>query len=153
MLSHVNISPMIKVFIDTDVIIDFLSDRKPFSGSASVLFSRIEKNEIEGFTSSQSISNLYYILRKFDSHRKVTQALGDLISLIGILPVSQEVIQKALKSGFTDFEDGIQNFCAETGGMDVIVTRNIKDYKKASVAVTSPDLIFGLQGSIVPRIP
>ena len=141
MLSHANISPMTKVFIDTDVIIDFLADRKPFSESAAILFSRIERKEIEGFTSSQSISNLYSILRKFDSHRNVAQVLKDLISLIGILPVSQDVIQKALQSGFTDFEDGIQNFCAETGCMDVIVTRTIKDYKKASIAVMSPDMI------------
>jgi predicted nucleic acid-binding protein len=132
---------MTKVFIDTDVIIDFLADRKPFSESAAILFSRIERKEIEGFTSSQSISNLYSILRKFDSHRNVAQVLKDLISLIGILPVSQDVIQKALQSGFTDFEDGIQNFCAETGCMDVIVTRTIKDYKKASIAVMSPDMI------------
>jgi predicted nucleic acid-binding protein len=141
MPSPANISPMIKVFIDTDVIIDFLADRKPFSESAAILFDRIEKKEIEGFTSSQSISNLYCILRRFDSHRNVIQVLGDLLSLIGILPVSQEVIRKALQSGFTDFEDGIQNFCAETERMDVIVTRNIRDYNKASIAVLSPDLI------------
>lgn len=141
MPSHANISPMIKVFIDTDVIIDFLADRKPFSESAAILFNRIEKNEIEGFTSSQSISNLYYILRKFDSHRKVVQTLRDLISLIGILPVDQAIIEQALQSGFADFEDGIQNFCAETGQVDVIVTRNIKDYKKSSMAVMSPDLL------------
>jgi predicted nucleic acid-binding protein len=141
MQSPVNIYPMIKVFIDTDVIIDFLADRKPFSESAAILFNRIEKKEIEGFTSSQSISNLYYILRKYDSQRNVIQALSDLISLIGILPVGHEVIQKALQSDFTDFEDGIQNFCAETEKMDVIVTRNIRDYKRASIAVLNPDLI------------
>jgi predicted nucleic acid-binding protein len=141
MQSPVNIYPMIKVFIDTDVIIDFLADRKPFSESAAILFNRIEKKEIEGFTSSQSISNLYDILRKYDSQRNVIQALSDLISLIGILPVGHEVIQKALQSDFTDFEDGIQNFCAETEKMDVIVTRNIRDYKRASIAVLNPDLI------------
>jgi predicted nucleic acid-binding protein len=141
MQSPVNIYPMIKVFIDTDVIIDFLADRKPFSESAAILFNRIEKKEIEGFTSSQSISNLYYILRKYDSQRNVIQALSDLISLIGILPVGHEVIQKALQSDFADFEDGIQNFCAETEKMDVIVTRNIRDYKRASIAVLNPDLI------------
>ena len=136
---------MTKVFIDSDVIIDFLTDRKPFSDSASVLFNRIDKREIEGYTSAQSICNIYYILRKFYAHLKVIQALNELAALIGILPVNQDIVQKALHSDFTDFEDGIQNFCAEAGKVDILITRNLRDYKRAGVAVMSPDMVGKLR--------
>lgn len=140
---------MKRVFIDTDVIIDFLTDRKPFSDSASILFSRIDKKEFEGYTSSQSISNLYYILRKFAPHKRVIQALRELTALIGILPVDQEIIGKALQSAFADFEDGIQYYSAEAGQVDVIITRNIRDYKRAGIAVMSPDMVAKVEGVII----
>ena len=126
---------MNKVFIDTDVILDYLMDRKPFSESALVLFARIEKKEIEGFTSVQSIGNLYYILRKFGSHKKVVGVLKELSTLIGILPVDQDITAKAMASGFNDLEDAIQYYCAEAAGMDGIITRNHKDYKLAKIPV------------------
>jgi predicted nucleic acid-binding protein len=136
---------MTRVFIDTDVIIDFLADRKPFSESATILFHYIDKKEIEGYTSAQSISNLYYILRKFASHKKVIQALKELTAMIGILPVDQVIVGNALQSVFTDFEDAIQNYCAEAAHVDAIITRNIKDYKRAGMAVMSPDMVIRLK--------
>jgi len=133
---------MIRVFIDTDVIIDFLADRKPFSDSASLLFNRIDKNEISGYTSSRSISNLYYILRKYGSHKRVIQAIKELNKLVGILPVNQKIIRNAMQSGFNDLEDAIQYYCAESGHMDAFVTRNVRDYKEAKIPVMSPETLI-----------
>ena len=132
---------MTKVFIDTDVIIDFLTDRKPFSESASVLFNRLDKKEISGYTSSQSISNLYYILRKYGSHKRVVQALKELNAFVGILPVNQKIIRSAMQSGFNDLEDAIQYYCAESGHVDAIITRNVRDYKEARIPVMSPETL------------
>jgi len=132
---------MIRVFIDTDVIIDFLTDRKPFSESAALLFNRIDKNEISGYTSSQSISNLYYILRKYGSHKRVIQVLAELNRIIGILPVNQKTIRMAMQSGFNDLEDAIQYYCADLGHMDAFVTRNVRDYKEAKLPVVSPETL------------
>ena len=126
---------MNKVFIDTDIIIELLLDRKPFSEGAVILFDRIEKKEIEGFTSAQSIGNLYYILRKLASHKKVVGTLKELTTLIGVLPVDQTIIGKALESGFVDLEDAVQYYCAESAGMTAIITRNHKDYKLARIPV------------------
>ena len=136
---------MARVFIDTDVIIDFLANRKPFSENAAILFNRMEKKEIEGYTSAQSISNLYYILRKYSSNKRALEALRELTELIGILPVNAEIIGKALQSAFADFEDGIQYFCAEAGQADVIITRNVRDYKGVRIAVMTPDMVAKLK--------
>jgi predicted nucleic acid-binding protein len=130
---------MTDLFIDTDVIIDFLIDRKPFSRESAIIFTLIEQKKLKGYSSSLTFSNLYYVLRKIESHNKVISKLDSLSKMVGILKVEEQTIKKALISGFPDFEDSIQYFCAlESKKIDVIITRNIKDYRNSELPVMSP---------------
>jgi predicted nucleic acid-binding protein len=130
---------MTDLFIDTDVIIDFLIDRKPYSREAAVIFTLIEQKKIKGYASSLTFSNMYYVLRKFESHNKVKSKLDSLAHLVGILKVDEEIIKDALESEFPDFEDSIQYFSAlGSKKIDVIITRNTKDYKKSDIPVMTP---------------
>ena len=130
---------MTDLFIDTDVIIDFLVDRKPYSREAAIIFTLIEQKKLKGYSSSLTFSNLYYVLRKIESHNKVISKLDSLSKIISILKVEEQTIKNALASGFTDFEDSIQYFSAvENKKIDVIITRNIKDYKKSDIPVMTP---------------
>jgi predicted nucleic acid-binding protein len=127
------------LFIDTDVIIDFLIDRKPFSREAAIIFTLIEQRKLKGHISSLTFNNLYYVLRKFESHNKVISKLDSLSKLGIILKVDDHTIKNAITSGFPDFEDSIQYFCAlESKKIDVIITRNIKDYRHSELPVMSP---------------
>jgi predicted nucleic acid-binding protein len=130
---------MTDLFIDTDVIIDFLIDRKPFSREAAIIFTLVEQKKLKGYASSLTFSNLYYVLRKFESHNKVISKLDSLSKLVNILKVDDQTIKSALASSFPDFEDCIQHFCAsESKKTDVIITRNIKDYKNSDLPVMTP---------------
>jgi predicted nucleic acid-binding protein len=130
---------MADLFIDTDIIIDFLIDRKPFSREAAIIFTLIEQKKLKGSVSSLTFSNLYYVLRKFESHNKVISKLDSLSKLLNILKVDDQIIKKAITSGFSDFEDSIQHFCAiDSRKIDVIITRNIKDYKNSDLPVMTP---------------
>jgi predicted nucleic acid-binding protein len=130
---------MENVFIDTDVIIDFLINRKPFSTDAAKLFSLIDQKKIKGCVSSLSFSNLYYVLRKLGTHKKVINGLQELSELVDILKVDSETIKSALFSDFKDFEDSIQYFTAQDyKKIDCIITRNVKDYKDISLPVMTP---------------
>jgi len=127
------------IFIDTDVIIDFLIDRKPYSREAAIIFTLIEQKKLKGYSSSLTFSNLYYILRKIESHNKVISKLESISRIVGILKVEESTIKNALTSGFPDFEDSIQYFSAvESKKTDVIITRNIKDFKKSEIPVMTP---------------
>ena len=127
------------LFIDTDVIIDFLIDRKPFSREAAIIFTLIEQKKLRGFSSSLTFSNLYYVLRKIESHNRVISKLDSLSKMVGILKVEEQTIKNALASGFPDFEDSIQYFSAvDSKKIDVIITRNIKDFKKSEIPVMTP---------------
>jgi predicted nucleic acid-binding protein len=130
---------MQKVLIDTDVILDFFFDRKPFSDNAAQILALCELNQIKGFITSVIISNVYYLLRQTATHEKVVEKLVQLTSITEVLTTDKTVIMKALNSSFKDFEDALQNFSAEISGeVDVIITRNIKDYKQSSLGVLSP---------------
>jgi predicted nucleic acid-binding protein len=131
---------MIKVLIDTDVILDFFFDRKPFSDEASIILSLCEKGEIQGFVTPVLISNVYYLLRKTATHQKVIANLKKLLSIIEICNIDKGVVLQALQSEFNDFEDALQNFSAQNQTeIKLIITRNTKDYKTSLLSILTPN--------------
>ena len=89
---------MKRVFIDTDVILDFFFDREPFSDDAAKVLSLCESREIKGFITSVIISNVYYLLKQTATHEKVIEKLKQLITITEVLTTDKEVILKALNS-------------------------------------------------------
>ena len=131
------------VFIDTDVIIDYLTDRKPFSDDAEQLFGLIESGKIRGHVSSLCFSNLYYLISQHISNARTLALLSDLAGVVHILKVDKETIHLALESDFRDFEDAIQFYAAAAfKRMDLIITRNTKDFKHASLPVMTPNTLL-----------
>lgn len=130
---------MKNILIDTDVILDFFFDREPFSEAAAKVLSLCESREIKGFITSVIISNVYYLLRQNATHEKVIEKITQLITITEVLSTDKNVILKALNSNFRDFEDALQNYSAELNvQVDLIVTRNIKDFKNSSLGVMTP---------------
>lgn len=130
---------MPNILIDTDVILDFFYDRKPFSDDAALILSLCESNAINGSITPVICSNLYYLLRKSSSHEKVIEKMSQLLTFIGVLQMDKEVVLDALSSKFKDFEDALQNFTASRSKeIEVIVTRNVKDFAKSKLAVMTP---------------
>ncbi len=130
---------MKKVLIDTDVILDFFFGRAPFSDDAAKVLSLCESGEIKGFITSVIISNVYYLLKQYATHEKVIEKLSQLITITEVLTPDKNAILKALNSDFRDFEDALQNYSAELDGqIDLIITRNIKNFKNSALGVMTP---------------
>jgi len=131
---------MQKIVIDTDVILDFFFDREPFSENAAKILSLCEKKVIAGFVTPVIISNVYYLLSQKGKQKKVIEKLKLLLTIIDILIIDKNTILVALNSEFNDFEDALQNYTAELHGeINIIVTRNTKDYKKSALAIMNPE--------------
>jgi predicted nucleic acid-binding protein len=131
---------MKKILIDTDVILDFFFDRKPFSEYSSQVLALCETGKIKGFVTPVICSNLYYLLRQTAPHKKVIEKIGLLLSFVDVIQMNKETIMAAINSEFKDFEDALQNFAAQkAGNINVIVTRNVKDYSKSEISVLSPN--------------
>ena len=127
-----------KVFIDSDIILDVATGRQPFVVNATLILSLAEKMVISGFTSSNSITNIYYILRKLSNHEKSLSFITSLMQFIKIIPVTSEMIKLSMNSKFKDFEDGIQHFAAISEECDYLTTRNVSDFKEATMPVIVP---------------
>ncbi|HUH73843.1 MAG TPA: PIN domain-containing protein [Chitinophagales bacterium] len=129
-----------KLFIDSDVVIDFFTDREHHVNSASELFELKEKGHVVLYISALSINNIYYIVRRFLGHHKTLEVVETLTELTEIIGTTKKEILLALQNDFKDFEDSIQYSSALTiEGIDAIITRNIKDYKNSKIAVMTPD--------------
>ena len=131
---------MDKILFDTDIILDFFFDRQPFSQFAATALSWSEQHKVAGFITPVICSNLYYILRQHGTHEKVIGKLSQLLTIVDVTHMDRQVVEAALTSNFRDFEDALQNFSAVLkGDINVILTRNVKDYKQSSRAVMTPE--------------
>jgi predicted nucleic acid-binding protein len=129
-----------KIFLDTDVVLDHLADRQPFSEYAHRLFALAEQNKITLCVSALSFSNLYYILRKLEGGDGALSLLRKLKGLVEVTTVGEIEVKSALGENFKDFEDALQCFSAKTGGeVNVILTRNKFDFPKSIIHVESPE--------------
>lgn len=134
---------MRKVFIDTDIVLDLLTAREPHYIHAAKLFTLLNDGKLEGFVSSLIFSNLYYILRKQLGHKKAVEILKKLKAQVTILSVDESIVKLSLASDFKDFEDAIQYYTAKKNRIKSLLTRNTKDYTKASISVMSAeDFLF-----------
>jgi predicted nucleic acid-binding protein len=130
---------MEKVFVDTDILLDLLSKREPFYTSAAHLFSQADKNTIKIAVSSLSFSNLNYILSKQYSSDQARKKLHAFKTLVTVLAVTEKIVDLALSSDFKDFEDGLQYYTAVENNLKTLLTRNLKDYKSADIAVMTAE--------------
>lgn len=125
---------MIKIFIDSDIILDLLLKRKEYAHSAQ-LMTEIVSGKLKGYTSPIVIANIHYIMCKLESKKKSLDNIRKLRKIISILSVTEEIIDKALLLEAPDFEDSIQFITSEKNKMDFIITRNRKDFKESRVPV------------------
>ena len=139
---------MRKILVDTDVVMDFITKREPFDKDASLLFNLGDKDQVKLCISSLCLNNIYYLLRKIIGHKKTINILKQLLEITEVLSVDKQVVLKALHSKFNDFEDALQHFSAiENGNVDVIVTRNLRDYKHSKIPVMNAGSFIQMNSS------
>ena len=131
-----------KVFVDTDIIYDLLAKRDPFYSAAARLFTLADEGKVLVFISALSLANIHYLISKQQSESQAKQILRKFKVLVRITPLTEKIIDLALNSEFEDFEDAIQYFSALQNDIEILLTRNLKDYKKAQISVlTAQDFI------------
>lgn len=131
---------MTNILIDSDVILDMFFDRKPHSQYAEAILSACASGEIQGFVTHVMMSNIYYLLRKANSHTQVIAQLRILTDIVQVLPMSHNSVLSAVHSTFKDFEDALQYEAALAHGeISIIITRNVRDYARGTLIVQTPE--------------
>lgn len=130
---------MQKIFLDTNIVIDFLGERDDFYLSSAKILTLADKKIIKVYTSPTTIANTFYILSKNESQKTVLEKLRRFKLVCNISTMNDEVIEKAINSNFKDFEDSMQYFSAIATNCEIIITRNEKDFKNALIPVLNPE--------------
>ncbi len=129
---------MKKIYLDSDVLLDLLLDREPFSDDIAILIEDSINSEIKLCTSPISITNINYIIGRLENKNKADLKTKKILKIVSMENIGQMVIDKASNSRFKDFEDSVQNYCAVESGHEIIITRNTKDYKESELSIMTP---------------
>ena len=130
----------ITVLIDTNIFIDVLQDRIPFTDNSQAVIGLVTQKQIKGAVAAHSITNLWYILRKTHSDEERRNYLLSLFELFDVVSMDKNRLVAALeKSDFKDFEVCLQDECACAINADYIITRNAKDFESSMVKALTPE--------------
>ena len=129
---------MMKILLDTNIVLDVLADRAPFAEEAATIFKLCETRQVEGAIYALTIPNLVYVMRKELGREQISGVLQKLSAILDIEDMRAEDLRKAAALPIPDFEDALQCVCAQRIKADYIVTRNIKDFLQSKVMAVKP---------------
>jgi predicted nucleic acid-binding protein len=124
--------------IDTNVIVDVLAHREPFFKDSSLVLDHAERGDYVAWICATTVTTVFYLTRRHLGATATVEKLKDLTSICTVAPVNRAVIDSALDSNFSDFEDAVLHHSAVIAGADCIVTRNEADFRDSSLLVYSP---------------
>jgi predicted nucleic acid-binding protein len=122
---------MKRVLLDTNIILDFLLKREPNYRDAQIIIEEIVNGNVHGYITASMATDIFYILQKTNDKTFALNSLADLLIILDVLTVYRDDVYSVLHSDWDDFEDALQAHVAIRSGMNAIVTRNAKDYRKA----------------------
>jgi len=135
-----------KILVDTNIVLDLLAKREQYLSEAQELFTLSDQKKVKLYVSSLTIANVYYLLSqslKIENARKILRTFKVLVE---VLPMDNKIIDLSLESDFKDFEDAIQYHTAIENNIDLIITRNLKDFKLAKIPVLTAKNYLELGG-------
>lgn len=133
-----------RVFIDTNVLLDVLAQRNPHCHASAEIWSLSERKELSAFISAISFNNIYYVVRKADGERKAEDVLRLLRDVFGVVAADMQILNQAMDAGMSDFEDAIQFHSAVRAKVSALITRDPGDYPRSELAIATPEEFLAL---------
>ena len=127
-----------RILFDTNVVLDVMLDREPFSFISANLLTYVESGKVSGFLGATTITTIHYLAQKVVGQKQALNEVEKLLKIFEISPIDKKVIKKAIKSDFKDFEDSVLHEAAIASNLDAIVTRNKSDFQKSTIKIFTP---------------
>ncbi|MFA6293356.1 MAG: PIN domain-containing protein [Victivallales bacterium] len=128
-----------KIFVDPNVLLDVFQERIPQYDASVSIWDMAERGQLSGFVSAISFNNIYYIISRFRDKKHAARAIKLLRGTFSPVPLDEQILNQAIDSKMSDFEDAIQFFSAVHASADFIITRNSKDFPKSGIPVLTPE--------------
>ena len=135
-----------KIFVDTNVLLDIFLNRLPYYESSAFVWGVAENQRADVYISAISYNNIFYMIRKHAGKDAAQHAIEVLNATFSLAPLDQATIEKAIMAKKPDFEDSIQFYSALSIGAECIVTRNVKDFPQDVLPLLTPDAFYSLYG-------
>jgi predicted nucleic acid-binding protein len=129
----------LRILFDTNVVLDVLLDREPFSSTSAKLFSKVESGEISGYVCATTITTIHYLARKVIGDDSAKDEIHKLLKLFEVAPMNRAVLETAVSLDFKDFEDAVLHESARYKEAQGIVTRDLSGFKKSKIQIFSPE--------------
>ena len=133
-----------RILFDTNVVLDVLLDREPYSSISAKLFSKVESGEISGYVCATTITTIHYLARKVIGADRAMEEIYKLMKLFEIAPVNRAVLDTAVSADFKDFEDAVVHESALYKEAQGIVTRDLNGFTKSKIQVYSPEELLSM---------
>lgn len=127
-----------RVFIDTNILIDYLLDRGDNTKIAVRLLKYSYEHSLEILVCDLTIANISYITRKDIPRSQFYDIMNRVSKFFTIVPMGENVIKSALEAQWKDFEDSLQYFSAIQANANCIITRNVKDFQEQGIPIFTP---------------
>lgn len=128
-----------RILVDTNVVLDLLLDRKPWSDAATALFSEVESGAVEAYLCATTLTTLYYLTSKKVGALAARREIDMLMTLCSVAPVNKLVLEAALGAAFPDYEDGVIYAAARLAAVEAIITRDPKDFASAKLPILTAE--------------
>ena len=130
------------LLVDTDILIDFVLDRRPHAAAAGELLDALERRQATGFIAWHSVANFHYLVVSKQGASATKAFLLDLLRFVQVAPTSTDSVRYAASLPMRDFEDALQVAAAAACGANAIATRNVRDYARSPVRATTPAMLL-----------
>ena len=127
-----------KVFFDTNILIDAFSDRDEFSQFSEQCYLLALSKQIKGYISSNQLTTFLYVFSKFTDKEFAFECLNQIINNFEVVPFSKFNVLHSIENGFLDIEDGAQDDCCNEFCCNYLITRNTKHFEKSKNVVCTP---------------
>lgn len=127
-----------KLFLDTNIVLDVTAERQPFQADAERVVALVENRDAAAAVSAISYTTVHYVMSKGMGQEEAFEALRIMRRLFETVPCDADIIGTAMDSGLPDFEDAVQYFSALAAGAERIITRNVGHFPTDSVVVQTP---------------
>ena len=129
---------MKRVLFDVNVVLDVLLDRKPYVEASAAVWAAVETGAGEGFLAAHAVTTIHYLVRKEIGSVKAQAIISSILRVFDVAAVDSDVIQEALHSSFSDFEDAVTAAAARRAHCDYIVTRDPSGFRRSAIRALPP---------------
>lgn len=137
-----------KVFFDTNILIDAFSSRDELSQFSEQCYLLALSKQIKGYITSNQLMTFYYVFSKSTNKEFAIECLNQIINNFEVVPFSKFNVLHSIESEFIDIEDGAQDDCSKEFCCNYLITRNIKHFDKSKNVVCTPKEFLKLYSAL-----